>query len=72
MTTQQRIHILTDALRRIADIAVEPGDDPMVALLDAQRIADEARSGSSVTHPGKVVHDGKVLPFKPIGLKHRV
>ena len=64
MTPLQKIHLLTEALRRMADIAVEPGDDPMVALLDAQRIAGEARSRSGGTHNGKVLLGGKVLPFK--------
>ena len=31
-----------EALRQIRDLAVEPGADPMAALLEAQRIADEA------------------------------
>ena len=68
MTPHQRIHLLTDALRQIANIAVEPGGDPMVALLDAQRIADEARANRMTKYAAA---GGEEIPFTRIGLRPR-
>jgi hypothetical protein len=33
-----------EALRKIRDVAVEPGTDPMAVLIEAQRIAEAALS----------------------------
>lgn len=41
MTPAFQVKLLADALRAIGQIAVEPGADPMHALLEAQKIADD-------------------------------
>ena len=38
----EQVKILAEALRQIGAIAVEPEANPMPALLEAQKIADEA------------------------------
>jgi hypothetical protein len=43
MDPEEQVQILSDALRRIAQIAVPDGDENIMrALLEARRIADEA------------------------------
>jgi hypothetical protein len=42
MEPLEQVKILAEALRQIGAIAVEPGADPMSALLEAQKIAEEA------------------------------
>lgn len=42
MTDRETIEILTEALRRIMDFAVEPGADPMPVIVELQSIAEDA------------------------------
>lgn len=51
MTPLEQVKILAKALRDIGQIAVEPGADAMPALLEAQKIADEARREAGLEPP---------------------
>jgi len=42
MEPLEQVKILAEALRQIGALAVEPGADPIGALLAAQKIAEEA------------------------------
>lgn len=44
MTDAEKLAILLRALDEISNIAVEPGSDPILAVIEMQRIAQEARA----------------------------